>query len=272
MKRFLVITLLLFVAVPSYTFSQTINATLGGTVSDASGALIPGVMISATNLATGIVTTNVTNEAGAYNFASIQSGTYKVSAELPGFQTQTYNNVVLGVSQQVRLNFALQVGAVSQTVEVSVAADNLIATSSSSVGSVLPDSKIKDLPLIDRNVLSLVSTQPGVQSLGMAGGTLSESAGFAYRPVGVKRPQAEPPDHIRDGRERRVRLYLQGSCMQLPRSHDFDSTRTLLIARRRNNAMPTSPSTPADHTRTAETGNDVPAATLYTASITASAA
>src|SRR5947207_15991228 len=68
-------------------------------------------------------------------------------------------------------------------------------------------------------------------SLGMAGGTLSESAGFAYRPVGVKRPQAEPPDHIRDGRERRVRLYLQGSCMQLPRSHDFDSTRTLLIAR-----------------------------------------
>ena len=113
MKRFVVITLLLFVGVPSHTFSQTINATLGGTVSDASGALIPGVMISATNLATGIVTTNVTNEAGAYNFASIQSGTYKVSAELPGFQTQTYNNVVLGVSQQVRLNFILQIGSVA---------------------------------------------------------------------------------------------------------------------------------------------------------------
>src|SRR5262245_4558148 len=122
--------LLLLVALPLCAFAQTIHAPLGGTVSDSSGALIPGVAITATNLSTGIVTTNVTNEAGAYNFASIQSGTYKVTAELPGFQTQTYNNVTLGVSQQVRLNFTLQVGAVSQTVEVSVAADNLVATSS----------------------------------------------------------------------------------------------------------------------------------------------
>ena len=120
----------LYLALPLCAFAQTINATLGGTVSDASGALIPGVTVTATNLSTGIVTTNVTNEAGAYNFASIQSGTYKVTAELPGFQTQTYNNVVLGVSQQVRLNFALQVGAITQSVEVNVPADNLIAASS----------------------------------------------------------------------------------------------------------------------------------------------
>ena len=170
---------LLCLALPLCAFAQTINATLGGTVSDASGALIPGVTVTATNLSTGIVTTNVTNEAGAYNFASIQSGTYKVTAELPGFQTQTYNNVVLGVSQQVRLNFALQVGAITQSVEVNVPADNLIATSSSSVGSVLPDSKIRDLPLIDRNVLGLVSTQPGVQMAGMAGGDLLAPAIFA---------------------------------------------------------------------------------------------
>ena len=159
--------------------AQTINATLGGTVSDTSGALIPGVTITATNLATGIATTGLTNEAGAYNFASIQSGTYKLTSELPGFQTQTYNNVVLGVSQQVRMNFTLQVGAVAQSVEVSVAADTLIATSSSSVGSVLPDSKIKDLPLVDRNVLGLVTTQAGVQMGGMAGGDLQAPAIFA---------------------------------------------------------------------------------------------
>src|SRR5436190_16482495 len=101
---------LVCLALPVCAFAQTINATLGGTVADSTGALIPGVAITATNLATGIVTTNVTNEAGAYNFASIQSGNYKVTAELPGFQTQTYNNVNLGVSQQVRLNFSLQVG------------------------------------------------------------------------------------------------------------------------------------------------------------------
>src|SRR5215467_5151089 len=101
-------------------FAQTSNATLGGTVSDASGALIPGVTITATNTQTGIVTTVVSNETGAYQFASLQTGTYKVSAELPGFQTRTYNAVDLGVSQQVRLNFALQVGTQAQSVEVSV--------------------------------------------------------------------------------------------------------------------------------------------------------
>src|SRR5262245_43958581 len=170
MKRLLIVMAALCFVLPNYTLAQTINATLGGTLADASGALIPGVSITAANTATGIVTTVVTNEAGAYNFASIQSGTYKDSAELPGFQTQTYNNVTLGVSQQVRLNFSLQVGGVSQSVEVNVAADTLIATSSSSVGSVLSDSRIKDLPLVDRNVLGLVSTQAGVQNLGMAGG------------------------------------------------------------------------------------------------------
>src|SRR5262249_376432 len=174
-----VVLVLACLSLPFYGFAQTINATVGGTVTDASGALIPGVTITPTNVATGIVTTSLTNEAGAYNFASIQSGTKQVTAELQGFQTQSYNNVNLGVSQQVRLNFTLQVGTVAQTVEVSVAADNLIATSSSSVGSVLPDSTIRDLPLVDRNVLGLVNTQPGVQLAGMAGGDLLAPAIFA---------------------------------------------------------------------------------------------
>ena len=103
--------LLSILLVSTHTFAQTSNATLGGTVSDATGALIPGVTITATNTATGIVTTVISNEAGAYQFASLQTGTYTVTAELPGFQTQTYNNVALGVSQQVRLNFTLQVGS-----------------------------------------------------------------------------------------------------------------------------------------------------------------
>ncbi|PYS38594.1 MAG: hypothetical protein DMG14_17050, partial [Acidobacteria bacterium] len=130
-----------------YTFGQTFNATLGGTVSDTSAALIPGVTITATNTATGIVSTVVSNEAGAYQFASLQTGQYKVSAELPGFQTEIYNNVTLSVSQQVRLNFTLRVGGVAQAVEVTVAADTLLATSSASVGTVLPEYRVRDLPL-----------------------------------------------------------------------------------------------------------------------------
>src|SRR6478672_9615036 len=163
--------LLLLCLLPGLSaFAQTSNATLGGTVSDSTGALIPGVSMTATNTQTGVVTTVISNESGAYQFASLQPGSYKVSAELNGFQTQVYNNVALGISQQVRLNFGLQVGGVAQSVEVTVAADTLLATSSSSVGSVLPDSKIRDLPLAYRNALDLVITTPGTQaSAGTAG-------------------------------------------------------------------------------------------------------
>ncbi len=154
--------------------AQTTNATLGGTASDPSRALIPGVTVTAANTQTGIVTTVITNETGAYQFASLQTGVYKVTAELPGFQTQTYNSVTLGVGQQVRLNFTLQVSGQAQSVEVSVAADTLIATTSSSVGAVLPEYKVRDLPLATRNVLDLVNTTPGVQGSNFAGTRLTQ--------------------------------------------------------------------------------------------------
>ena len=109
MKKVVAGVLLLCISFFTNGFAQTTNATLGGTVSDATRALIPGVTVTATNTQTGIITTVLTNETGAYQFASLQTGTYKVTAELPGFQTQAYNEVNLGVAQQVRLNFTLQV-------------------------------------------------------------------------------------------------------------------------------------------------------------------
>src|SRR5437660_4679952 len=174
MKRLYSAVLLLCFVFFTNAFAQTTNATLGGTVSDASRALIPGVMVTATNTQTGIVSTTLTNETGAYNFPSLQSGVYKVSAELAGFQAQTYNDVSLGVSQQVRLNFTLQVGSQAQSVEVSVAADTLIATTSSSVGAVLPEYKVRDLPLSSRNILDLVVTAAGTQGSNFAGGRLTQ--------------------------------------------------------------------------------------------------
>ncbi|PYR98671.1 MAG: hypothetical protein DMG12_22215 [Acidobacteria bacterium] len=171
MRRFLsAAVVLLCLVLSTHAFSQTSNATLGGTVFDASGALIPGVTITATNIATGIVITVISNQAGAYQFASLQTGTYRVSAELTGFQTRTYSDVVLGVSQQVRLNFTLQVSAVAQAVEVTVAADTLLATSSASVGAVFPEYKVRDLPLLTRNVIDLVGATAGTVGSNFAGG------------------------------------------------------------------------------------------------------
>src|SRR2546425_3068359 len=162
-------------------FAQTSNATVGGTVADATGALIPGVTVTATNTGTGIVTKVVTNESGAYQFAALQPGAYKVSAELPGFQIQTFTDVQLGGAQQVRMNFTLQVSAAAGTnVEVTVAADTVLATSSNSIGTILPDYKVRDLPALTGNVFNLVQYMPGVQKDNtgefgyMAGGRLGD--------------------------------------------------------------------------------------------------
>src|SRR5437763_5168976 len=167
--------ILIWILLLPHVFGQTSNATVGGTVSDATGALIPGVTVTATNTATGIVTTVLTNESGAYQFASLQTGNYKVSAELAGFQTQIYNNVTLGISQQVRLNFALQVSSVAQAVEVTATADTFSATASSSIGNVLPDHQVRDLPLGGRNVMDLLRTTGGVSN-SISGTTSNDGA------------------------------------------------------------------------------------------------
>ena len=142
-------------------FGQTANATLGGSVSDTSGALIPGVNVTATNTETGIVNMAITNEAGVYQFASLQPGTYKLTAELPGFQSQVVNALKLAFSEQARFNFTMQVGGLATAIDVSVTADTLLA-SSSSVGTVLPEYKVNDLPLANRDVLALTNTMAGV--------------------------------------------------------------------------------------------------------------
>lgn len=159
--RVYALVLLLCFALSMNAIAQTSNASLGGTVGDPSAAVIPGVEVTATNVGTGVVNTTLSNEAGAYSFPSLQTGTYEVRAALTGFQTQTYNSVTLGVSQQVRLNFIMKLGGITQSVDVSVSADTVLASSSASVGNVLADSMIRDLPARVGGVLDLLSTTQG---------------------------------------------------------------------------------------------------------------
>jgi Carboxypeptidase regulatory-like domain len=149
--------LLLCISMPVYIFGQ-INAIAGGTVTDATGALIPGVEVTARNVNTGIVTTRITNETGTYELPSLQPGVYALSAALSGFQTAIYNNVQLSQGQQVRLNFTLRVASVAQAVEVVAEANTLLATTTASVGNVLPEVEVRSLPLMSRNVLDLYRT------------------------------------------------------------------------------------------------------------------
>jgi hypothetical protein len=185
--RAALLALVLFAA--TSLFSQSSNGTISGTVGDASGAVIPGVTVTATNNATGVVTTVLSNDAGVYNFASLQPGTYRVSANLPGFQTRTFNDVQLGNAGQLRLNFALEVAATAQSVEVSVEAENLITASSSSVGGVLAQKQVQDLPLVSNNVLDLVSTMGGTFMTAdkVFGAEQTSFAGVSARDVNIQR-------------------------------------------------------------------------------------
>jgi hypothetical protein len=177
---------LLFLSSPA--FSQT-NATLGGTVSDPSGALVPGASIKATNQATGIVTTVISNDAGAYNFASLPPGRYNVVADLPGFRSQTYSDVQLGNAAQARLNFTLTLASVAQSVDVTMTAQNLITSSSSSVGEVLPQQQIQDLPLVSNNILDLIGVMAGVLMTNspVFGAEATNFAGVSARDINVQR-------------------------------------------------------------------------------------
>jgi hypothetical protein len=145
-------------------FSQTSsNASLTGVVSDQSGALIPGVTITLTKTDTGVVTTALTNEAGVYNFQSVQPGAgYTVSAGIPGFQTLVYTGLELGIGSASRRNFQLQVATAATTVEVAVEGLQAL-TETSSVGTVLPEQKVRNLPLVGNNVIDLLNILPGVR-------------------------------------------------------------------------------------------------------------
>src|SRR5436190_16610686 len=135
MRRFCLTAVLVFFAVSLPLFSQSSNATLSGTVSDAAKALIPGVTLTAKNTETGVTTTAVSNESGTYTLSGLLPGTYTVTGELPGFQTQTFTDVRLGNAAQARLNFTLQVASLNQTVEVTVSADRFLIETTSSVGA-----------------------------------------------------------------------------------------------------------------------------------------
>jgi len=141
-------------------FSQ--SASIGGIVTDASGGVLPGAKITVAQPAIGFTKTVMTNNAGAYNVPGLQVGSYQVTTELSGFQTQTKTDVSVSAAAQLKINFEMAIAARQDTVQVSVATENIILESSSSVGVLLPEEKINELPLVGNNVLDLMKVMGGV--------------------------------------------------------------------------------------------------------------
>ncbi len=141
--------------------AQQITGTVTGIATDPSGAMLPGVQIRVTNLQTSVVRDTTTDASGAFSVPFLPAASYSLSATSKGFRTFQVDSFVLQVGQTARVDVALEIGDVSQTLSVSgsVAA---LQTESASVGAVINSEKIVDLPLNGRNFIQLAQLIPGV--------------------------------------------------------------------------------------------------------------
>ena len=146
-------------------FAQTASVT--GRITDSTGAIIPDVPIVMTNEGTGVEYRGQTNSEGYFQIPSIPPGKFNISIEKQGFKSVKVSGIELIVGQVARLDYALQVGAVAESVEVSARAV-ILDSETSSLGQVIGGRQVTELPLLGRNAYSLAALVPGVRtSIGM---------------------------------------------------------------------------------------------------------
>src|SRR6059058_19575 len=132
------------------------TAQITGTVKDQSGAVLPGVEITATQTETGVARTTVTNETGTFALPNLVTGPYKLEAALPGFRTFVQTGIVLQVNGNPVINPVLGIGQVTEQVEVQANVAQ-VETRSNAVGQVIENQRILELPLNGRQVTDLIT-------------------------------------------------------------------------------------------------------------------
>ena len=177
MKNVWLRTLAVALFVSGQLFSQT-SAGVNGVVLDSSGGLIADAAVVVTNLDTGTKRETASNENGAYQFPLLQSGRYSISARKQGFKQVTRDGVQLELNQVAKIDFTMEPGALSETIEVQAAAP-LLESNTSSVGQVIETKAVSDLPLNGRNFVQLAILGPGVVGVGYAA---SGTIGSGTRP------------------------------------------------------------------------------------------
>jgi hypothetical protein len=160
-----------------HALAQVDTGTILGTVKDPSGAVVPGAAVTLINQGTGLRLATKTDSSGAYVFTPIRIGTYTVEAEFRGFRQTVHRDVLVQVTQHVVVNFTLTPGAVTQTVQVTAAPPQL-QTQSASVGQVVSQREINDLPLNGRNYTFLAQLSAGVNAEEPSGRGLETSGSF----------------------------------------------------------------------------------------------
>ena len=160
--RRLLLMMLLAAAVSTAASAQETTGTITGSVTDQTGAVLPGVSITLKNTNTDLARTIVTNENGSYTATLLPIGTYEVTFQLQGFQQVTLRNVTLHVNDRLQLDTRLILGGVAENVEVTTARQ--LVQPIAALQSTMPSRQVQELPLNNRNFVQLATLAPGVSS------------------------------------------------------------------------------------------------------------
>jgi hypothetical protein len=178
-------------------FGQAERAAVTGAVTDSSGAIIVGANVTIRNVETNIRTSTATNAAGIYYLTSLPPGRYELRIDQKGFRPSMVNNIPLGAGLTATIPITLEVGAVTEAVQVSATAVQL-ESQTTALGKVMTTNQIAGMPLIGRNPLQLVSLLPGVTPVGgetngdatnakMSGGLARDNAVLTMAPRAERR-------------------------------------------------------------------------------------
>jgi hypothetical protein len=176
LRRKLTLALLLFIALAHTGWSQSISATLHGTVTDSTGSQVSGATVVVLNDGTGTTRTTTTNSTGDYVVLQLPPATYTVTISQAGFQPSKFTHIILDANQQARVDATLGVGAVAQQIEVNSTAI-LLQSEDSVNGSLLDGAKLKELPTNSRNFWQVAQLNPNVSPT-PAGDSLANRGGF----------------------------------------------------------------------------------------------
>lgn len=187
--------LFLLVAASAAAFGQAGRGAINGSVTDPSGAIVPGATVKLLDVSTGVSRTATTNAAGLYNFISLNPGMYQLTAGKAGFSTLVRNNITVTLDQTTVVNLALKVGKVTQVVTVNTTTD-LVETSNSTVGQLISAATMDRVPLLNRDVYDLVQLSPGVTP---SNGTPNSSNSAATVNIASGRPGIDVSSYTFNG-------------------------------------------------------------------------
>lgn len=165
--------------IPGRLAAQAVTGTILGLVRDISGAAVPNAPITLTETGTGFTRTVATDSAGEYTAPSLPTGSYTLTVEVQGFKKTSLPNVQLGVDQKLRVDVTLEVGTVTETVEIQ-AAGAVVKSDSSELGETVTERQIVDLPLNGRDFVQLTRIIPGVVR-GIPGANIDGAGSLAWR-------------------------------------------------------------------------------------------